>query len=374
MDNSLTGNLFEDKKKDQINIINTNSNNVNEMQDNLNDLSNMSVINITEERNKIAHERKVYGEKVMMGMINDPDYFVIPKDDYKLKNTIESYLPELISDNYRSVDKKDSEVDKITDNVKAPYRFGIKSMVAKGKEAWHSYKLKKEFTQQYKDKKTSIKNKLDMKNFEEGESESELKSELTLNEYTLESDPKFDETTYKFRKGFRTYTEEKEREEQEKDDKKHYNATYLTMQKAMDFHFKAALCNESYMTTHYVELRKNIDQCILLPELMKRDVKYWEELSPEMKKLIEYQAKTAQTFKTLFIEFGKKHHVDVMTGEFYVGAYDNDDYLGARNNYQKILREYYKTMFEIKEKNSLPSSGKFEKLYKELALKSMHEE
>ena len=42
--------------------------------------------------------------------------------------------------------------------------------------------------------------------------------------------------------------------------------------------------------------------------------------------LIEYQAKTAQTFKTLFIEFGKKHHIDVMTGEFYVGAYDNDDY------------------------------------------------
>ena len=372
MDNSLTGNLFEDQKNTQLNIINTNSNNINEIQEN--DFSNMNVINVNETRKELDHELKRYGEKVMFGEIDDPNFYVPKKTDYKLINTIESYLPELVADNYRTVNKNNSEVDKITDNVQAPYRFGIKSMIAKGKEAWHSHKLKKEYTQSHKDRKTLIKNKLQARDFKNKEDEKELRDELVRSEYAIENCPKFDETTYKFRRGFNAYSEEKARKEQEEKGKKKYGSSFLIMNSAMDFHFKAALCNESYMTTHYVDLRKNIDQCILLPELMKRDNKYWEELSQDMKDLIELQANTAQVFKDLFIEFGKKHHIDVMTGEFYVGKFDNEDYEAARLRYQSVLRENYKAMFHIKEKNSLPSSNKFEDLYRKLALKSKREE
>ena len=366
MDNSFSENLFKNEKKDQINIFNTNSNNIEEVRD-------ISVINITKEREAIEHERKVYGERVMFGMIDDPTYFTVKEEDYRLKNTIESYLPELISDNYRIKGKK-SEVDKITDKVTTPYRFGFKSMVAKGKEAWHSYKLKKEFTQTYKDKKTLIKSKLESGNFEEDENEESLNEELNMTEQTIDNCPKFDETTYKFRKGVQAYNEEKANEEHDENKKNINNNLNLVLERSMSFHFKAALCNESYMTTHYHDLRKNIDQSILLPELMKRDGKYWDSLSQDMKDMIELQAKTAQCFKKLFIEFGKKHHIDAMTGNFYVGKFDNDDYLIAKNEYQKILRENYITMSDIKEKRSLPSSNKFEDLYKSLAMKAMEED
>ncbi len=371
MDNSFIDNIFQDEKLDNLNInVNSNIINVKKIEDE-DKLLYMPPLNINEERqkNEIAH--KEYGQKVMYGQIHDPYFFEAKKEDIKLKDTIELYLPELMTDNY-IIEGKKSNVDMITENVQAPYRFGIKSIFAKGKQAWHSYKLKKEYLKPYKDRKNLIMAKLENKNYENSENEIELSEELQLTEHHISNCPEFDETTYKFRKNAKEYNEEKKREEENNKEEKVNLNRVLNI--AMSFHFKAALCNESYMTTHYHDLRKNIDQCILLPELLKRDEKYWNTLSDDMKDMIELQAETAQLFKDLFIQFGKKHYIDVMTGNFFDGKFDEGVYKLARTKYQKALRENYRFVTNLREKNSFPLSKNMEKLYHKLGWETMDED
>ena len=329
MDNSFVDGLLDNAKKNDLqynNIVNeeNKAQNINNLNESYTGFENL---NIQAEREKHDKDLKRYKERVIMGEISDDSVFEIKEEDIRLKNAVEGYLPTLVADNY--IIKGKSKVDEITDvRVSSPYRFGIKSVIAKGKGAWRSYKLKKEYLG---------------------------KTGLSKNNC-----PEFDNTTYKFRENARLYNEENKNEDISKDknnesilneDKKDKKTNYdLLLKNSMSFYFKSALCNEYYMTTHYMDLRRNVEQCILLPELMKRDGRYWNSLSKDMKDLIELQAKTAQCFKDLFVAFGKRHYVDAVTGDFCPEGIDEDDYKIARIRYQELLRNNYNKISDLRKK------------------------
>ncbi|MBQ9609390.1 MAG: hypothetical protein IJV15_08110 [Lachnospiraceae bacterium] len=368
MDNNYTDELFKNDKKADQNIINTN--NVKEDVQNINNI-NMSNdgfenLNFNAEREANDKFMKRYKEQVMMGDIKDYSIFEVKEEDTKLKKTLEGYLPVIIADNYRLIGK--SPVDKIPEiePVQSNYSFSIKGMVAKGKDAWHTHKLKKEYSKTYND-----------------------------------DSPEIDSTSYKLRKSTQTYNEEnkdeieeakeyenqshlsdeefsyessliKDNDKAKEKDKKKTNFNAL-LKSSMSFYFKSALCNETYMVTHYADLRKNVDQCIILPEMMKRDGKYWSTLSQDMKDMIDLQAKTAKCFKALFIAFGKRHHIDVMTGEFYPEGLSEKEYRDYKLEYKMILKDNYKYLYKLKEKNNFASSNEIEALLKKISIGNLDE-
>ena len=135
--------------------------------------------------------------------------------------------------------------------------------------------------------------------------------------------------------------------------------TYLKdlMNNTLKFQFRAGMAKEDYMTTHYLELRRGIDQSLNLKDVLMStregdETSFWETLSPDMQKLIEMQAETAACFNAILELFGKKHHVDAGTGAFLQEPFaEETQYQNARKRFKTILSNHYQKIGKIREKN-----------------------
>ncbi len=136
----------------------------------------------------------------------------------------------------------------------------------------------------------------------------------------------------------------------------------------MSIHFTSAIASEDYMRDHYLDLRRQTEQCIRLPKVLKRFEDYWDKVDPEIKDIIDRQAKTAQVYKSLFSLYGLIHNVNTETGDFSrYGKLYKAEYKRAREEYQATLRDNYRYFGAIREKKRYAFTDAEHKKMKELA-------
>ena len=139
----------------------------------------------------------------------------------------------------------------------------------------------------------------------------------------------------------------------------------------MSIHFTSAIASEDYMRDHYLNLRRQTEQCIRLPKVLQRFEDYWDKVDPEIKEIIDRQAKTAQVYKDMFAAYGVVHNVSLESGDFSRnGKLYKADYKRTREAYQRTLRDNYRYFGAIREKKRYAFTDEEHKKMNELAKKA----
>ena len=227
--------------------------------------------------------------------------------------------------------------------VSDPPVYRLSDIRRKKQEKHIAARLKAEYLAPLNARRQTIKSKLTVGRLDKGETAEGLNKELELIDQAIRAVPEFDNVTDRFRVNAIAYNTSNDitkyiklGHEPETDDEDHRKTIEDMVRGTTTISFDVSLCDEDYMASHYSELRHIIDQCIALPELMKREKRTWDGLSDDDKQVVKHQAEKAEALKKVFMLYGKKHNVDTDSGDFIAEPFEK------QSEYELAVKEYQK--------------------------------